>query len=94
MDADVITRLIAALEAHGVEYAVFGAVAMGLHGLARFTEDLDLFHRADRRQHRQAQGRARSDAQMLYVETAPDGCAELFVHSRLISSTSRKSSSV
>ena len=38
-----MTRLFAALEREGVRYAVFGAVALGLHGLARFTEDLDIF---------------------------------------------------
>jgi hypothetical protein len=43
MDYDVLKRLIAALEAEGVSYAVFGAVAMNLHGIGRFTEDLDLF---------------------------------------------------
>lgn len=43
MDFEVIKRLLAALEREQVRYAVFGAVAMGLHGLARFTEDLDLF---------------------------------------------------
>jgi predicted nucleotidyltransferase len=39
-------RLLAVLRAlgeHGVRYAVFGAVALGLHGLARTTADLDLF---------------------------------------------------
>lgn len=43
MDYDVLKRLLAALESLGVRYAVFGAVAMNFHGLARFTEDLDLF---------------------------------------------------
>jgi hypothetical protein len=43
MDFEVIKRLLAALERERVRYAVFGAVAMGLHGLARFTEDLDIF---------------------------------------------------
>lgn len=43
MDFEVIKRLLAALEREHVRYAVFGAVAMGVHGLARFTEDLDLF---------------------------------------------------
>jgi hypothetical protein len=43
MDFDVIKRLMAAFEREGVHYAIFGAVAMGLHGLARFTEDLDVF---------------------------------------------------
>jgi hypothetical protein len=35
--------VFAALEEHGVRYAVFGAVALNVHGLARFTEDLDVF---------------------------------------------------
>ena len=43
MDFEVIKRLLAALEREHVRYAVFGAVAMAVHGLARFTEDLDLF---------------------------------------------------
>jgi hypothetical protein len=36
-----------ALDEQRVEYAVFGAVALGLHGLARATADLDLFIKAD-----------------------------------------------
>lgn len=39
-------RLLAVLRAlgeHGVRCAVFGAVALGLHGLASTTADLDLF---------------------------------------------------
>jgi hypothetical protein len=43
MDFEKTKRLLAALEAHGVRYTIFGGVAMNLHGLARFTEDLDLF---------------------------------------------------
>ena len=43
MDFDVIKRLLESLEKEGVHYAIFGAVALNLHGLARFTEDLDLF---------------------------------------------------
>lgn len=43
MDFDLTKRVLAALEQHGVHYAVFGAVALNLHGLARFTADLDLF---------------------------------------------------
>ncbi len=43
MDWDLLTRILAALEARGVEYAIFGAVAMNAHGLVRVTEDLDLF---------------------------------------------------
>ena len=43
MDVEVLKRLIAALEARGVDYAIFGAVAMNLHGLVRVTEDVDVF---------------------------------------------------
>ena len=43
MDYETLKRLLAALEHHGVAYAVFGAVVLNLHGLARFTEDLDIF---------------------------------------------------
>jgi hypothetical protein len=47
MDFETTKRLLAALEAHGVRYTIFGGVAMTLHGLARFTEDLDLFIASD-----------------------------------------------
>lgn len=43
MDFDRLQALLAALEREGVKYAIFGAIALNLHGLARFTEDLDLF---------------------------------------------------
>jgi len=43
MEFDLLKRVLAALEARGVTYAIFGAVAINLHGLARSTEDLDLF---------------------------------------------------
>jgi len=43
MDFEVVKRLLAALEREQVHYAIFGAVAMSLHGLARFTEHLDIF---------------------------------------------------
>ena len=35
--------VLAALERHGVRYAVFGGLAMAAHGLDRATRDLDLF---------------------------------------------------
>lgn len=36
-------RIFAAFEEEGVRYLVFGGAAMNLHGLPRFTEDLDVF---------------------------------------------------
>lgn len=42
-EADRLLATFEALAAHRVDYAVFGAVALGLHGLARATADLDLF---------------------------------------------------
>lgn len=41
MDYEATKRVLAALE--GVRYVIVGAAALNLHGLARFTEDLDLF---------------------------------------------------
>jgi hypothetical protein len=43
VDFDLLKRLLAAFESRGVQYAIFGAVALNLHGLARATEDLDVF---------------------------------------------------
>jgi hypothetical protein len=43
MDFEVLKRVLAGLEARGVHYAIIGAVALNLHGLARSTEDLDIF---------------------------------------------------
>ena len=43
MDYATLKSLLAALERQSVTYAIFGAVALNLHGLARFTEDLDIF---------------------------------------------------
>jgi hypothetical protein len=47
MDFEVLKRVLAALEARGVHYAIIGAVALNLHGLARSTEDLDIFVEAE-----------------------------------------------
>ena len=47
MDFDVLKRVLAARETRGVRYAIFGAVALNIHGLARSTEDLDLFVEPD-----------------------------------------------
>ncbi|MEO1083648.1 MAG: hypothetical protein AAFY88_05350 [Acidobacteriota bacterium] len=43
MDLDQLQKTLLALAQHNVDYAVFGAVALGLHGLARATADLDIF---------------------------------------------------
>ena len=43
MDYDLTRAVLAALEHEHVKYAVFGAVALNLHGLPRATEDLDIF---------------------------------------------------
>ena len=48
MDYDSTRRVLAALEREGVRYVIFGAAALNLHGLARFTEDLNLFVAPDR----------------------------------------------
>ena len=46
-DEGRLRAIFRALSDFEVEYAVFGAVALGLHGLARATADLDLFIRSD-----------------------------------------------
>ena len=48
MRADPVVQVLEALEREGVRYAVFGAVAVNIHGLPRFTEDLDIFVAPDR----------------------------------------------
>lgn len=45
IDIDRFLALLHALNREGVDYVVIGAVALGLHGLARATEDVDLFVR-------------------------------------------------
>lgn len=46
MDRDEILRVLRAFEAAGLEYVLIGATAMGIHGLVRATEDIDLVIRA------------------------------------------------
>jgi hypothetical protein len=48
MNVDIVQQVLAALERERVDYVVFGAVALALHGLPRATEDLDLFIAPDR----------------------------------------------
>jgi hypothetical protein len=47
VDEACLREVFQALHSHAVEYAVFGAVALGLHGLARATGDVDLFIRPE-----------------------------------------------
>jgi len=47
VDEERLRAIFRALRERDVDYAVFGAVALGLHGLARATADLDLFVRPD-----------------------------------------------
>jgi hypothetical protein len=41
VDFATIKQVLSAFEREGVRYAIFGDAALNLHGLARFTEDLD-----------------------------------------------------
>jgi len=43
VDIDLITRIASALGREGVRYKVIGGIALNAHGLARGTQDLDLF---------------------------------------------------
>lgn len=43
MDYQITRKVLQALESEGVRYSVFGGVALNLHGLARATEDLNIF---------------------------------------------------
>ena len=46
VDQDEIIRVLRAFESAGLEYVLIGAAALGFHGIARATQDLDLFIRA------------------------------------------------
>jgi acylphosphatase len=46
MDRDEMLRVLRAFESVGLEYVLIGATAMGLHGLVRATEDVDLLIKA------------------------------------------------
>jgi hypothetical protein len=46
VDRDEMLRVLRAFETAGLEYILIGAAAMGLHGVVRATEDIDLFIRA------------------------------------------------
>jgi len=46
MDRDEMLRVLRAFDREGLDYVLIGAAAMGLHGVVRATEDLDLFIKA------------------------------------------------
>lgn len=46
MERDELLRVLRAFETESLEYVLIGATAMGIHGLVRATEDVDLFVRA------------------------------------------------
>jgi hypothetical protein len=48
VEYDATKQVLAAFEREGVRYVIFGAAALNLLGLARFTEDLDVFIQPDR----------------------------------------------
>ncbi len=48
VDEEQLLKVFRALAEHEVEYAVFGGIALGLHGLVRATADIDLFIPEDR----------------------------------------------
>ncbi len=60
MDYGKAKQVLAAFEREGVRYVVFGAVALNFHGLARFTEDLDLFIAPERENIERMKGALRS----------------------------------
>ena len=43
MCPEILGKIFEALNRHGVRYALFGGLAVGAHGLARTTKDVDLF---------------------------------------------------
>src|SRR6185503_2470884 len=45
VDREEVMPVLRAFESAGLEYVLIGATAMGLHGVVRATEDLDLFIR-------------------------------------------------
>ena len=45
MNLEKVVALIAAMNREGVDYALFGALALGVHGFIRATEDADFFIR-------------------------------------------------
>jgi hypothetical protein len=48
VEFDPAVAVLQALEREGVQYTVFGGIAVNIHGLPRFTEDLDIFIAPDR----------------------------------------------
>jgi predicted nucleotidyltransferase len=73
MHRAALVRLLAALEADGVEYVLVGGVAVNLHGIVRATEDVDLFVRPDEdnvARLRRALGRLHDDAEIASITSS------------------------
>ncbi|UCH24428.1 MAG: nucleotidyl transferase AbiEii/AbiGii toxin family protein [Trueperaceae bacterium] len=47
MDFDEVMKLLASFEKRQLDYVLIGGVALNFHGIARATEDIDLFVRPD-----------------------------------------------
>lgn len=47
MDFEKFLEFLRALSTHQVEYVLVGAVGLGVHGIIRATEDIDIFVRPD-----------------------------------------------
>ena len=43
LDLDKLLAFVRAMNEEGVEYVTFGAIALGVHGIVRATEDADFF---------------------------------------------------
>jgi acylphosphatase len=46
VDREELLKVLRAFHEYGLEYVLIGATAMGIHGVVRATEDVDLFIRA------------------------------------------------
>ena len=47
MKTESFLAVLKALQDHHVEYILIGGLAVGLHGIARVTQDVDIFVRQD-----------------------------------------------
>ncbi|MDP2343988.1 MAG: nucleotidyl transferase AbiEii/AbiGii toxin family protein [Deltaproteobacteria bacterium] len=78
MEWSAVMRVFAALEAQRVDYVVIGGVAMNLHGIARATEDIDIFIAPNAENVARLRGALRAiyDDETIEEITAADLCGE------------------